>query len=57
MGKHTRTMRIDDELWEEVDKAGKKLRPKEKRTEFFEKAAWERINRKKTNQIVPKNQK
>lgn len=47
MAKKPRTLRIDDDLWSEIGKAGEKLRPKEKHTEYIETAAWQRIKRQK----------
>lgn len=49
MAKKPKTLRIDEELWEEVGKAGQTLRPKEKHTEFIENASWERIRKVKKN--------
>lgn len=47
MAKKPKTLRIDEELWAEVGKAGKKLRPIEKHTEFIEKASWDRVRKLK----------
>jgi hypothetical protein len=40
-------VRLDTELLAEIDKAADKMRPKESRTEYLERAAWQRIERER----------
>jgi len=43
--KKSHTMRIDSDLLKEIDRERKKQRPIESTTRFFERAAWERLER------------
>jgi metal-responsive CopG/Arc/MetJ family transcriptional regulator len=40
-------VRLDTELLAEIDKAADKMRPRESRTEYLERAAWQRIERER----------
>ena len=50
MSKKAHTMRIDQDLIKEIENILVDLKPKESLTAFFERSAWERIEKlKKTN--------